>query len=95
MGIGGLDEICRQLMAHGLPGSTPAAVVRNATLDDQRVVQAQVATLAIACHTAAIKPPALIVIGSVASLTTRMDWFSVARRAAGPQGLSLVRSGNS
>ncbi|HEY9193804.1 MAG TPA: uroporphyrinogen-III C-methyltransferase [Methyloversatilis sp.] len=95
MGIGGLEEICRQLIAHGLPGGTPAAVVRNATLDDQLVVQAQVATLATACQTAGIKPPALIVIGSVASLTTQMDWFSVARRAAGQQGLSLVRSGNS
>ena len=69
MGIGGLDEICRQLIAHGLPGGTPAAVVRNATLDDQLVVQAQVATLATACQTAGIKPPALMCFGMMSMKT--------------------------
>lgn len=76
MGIGSLEEICRQLIAHGLPESTPAAVVRNATLVDQRVARARISSLAAVCHAAGIKPPALIVIGSVVELSGQLDWFS-------------------
>ncbi|MCK9284420.1 MAG: uroporphyrinogen-III C-methyltransferase [Rhodocyclaceae bacterium] len=78
MGISGIDEICRRLMAYGLPGGTPAAVVRNATLCDQQVVTADVSRLASACHGAGIRPPALIVIGAVVSLAPQLDWFSIA-----------------
>src|ERR1035437_3237638 len=38
MGVAALGEICRQLVAHGLAGTTPAALVYRATLPDQQVV---------------------------------------------------------
>lgn len=95
MGIGGLDEISRQLQRHGMPGSMPAAVVRNATLPDQQVVKSSLQELPAACRAAGIKPPALIVIGSVASLAGQLDWYSEGIEIRHRSPLKLVRSGNS
>lgn len=75
MGVGSLAEICRQMVAHGLPATTPAALVRRATLPDQKVVAADLATLAERAAAAGIHPPALIVIGSVVSLRDRLAWM--------------------
>lgn len=94
MGVGGLETICQQLIAHGLPGTTPAAVIRNATLPAQQIIQAQVATITEACRSADIKPPALIVIGGVAALSHQLDWFSTTRTTP-PTALKLVRAENS
>ena len=95
MGIGELAEICRQLQVHGLPADTPAAVIRNATLDDQQVVRSDLAGLAAACRQAGMNPPALIVIGSVVGLAGQLDWFSARHLPIMPKSLTLVRSGNS
>src|SRR5574343_1993849 len=45
MGIGAAGEICRQMIAHGLPPDTPAAVVRNGTQADQQTLLATLGTL--------------------------------------------------
>lgn len=75
MGIGALPEICRQLAAHGLAPSTPAAVVQNATLDDQRVVSGNLQTLPEQVSASGIVPPALIVVGHVVQLREKLRWF--------------------
>jgi uroporphyrin-III C-methyltransferase/precorrin-2 dehydrogenase/sirohydrochlorin ferrochelatase len=80
MGVTRLAEICRELVAHGLDPATPAAVIERATTPRQRVVAATVATLPETAATAAVKPPALIVIGEVVSLRSSLDWL--ATRAA-------------
>ena len=72
MGIAALGEICRQMMAHGLPGTTPAAVVRHATLPDQQVLAGTLGCLPAAAVAAGIASPALIVIGDVVSLHDRL-----------------------
>ncbi|MDY0071574.1 MAG: uroporphyrinogen-III C-methyltransferase [Thauera sp.] len=68
MGLGALETICRQLLAHGLPPSTPAAVIHNATLPDQQTVLGTVDGLPQAVKAAGLRPPALIVIGEVVLL---------------------------
>ena len=75
MGIGAAAEICRQLIAHGLPSMTPAAVVRNGTLADQRTLLATLGTLPHRIAESGITPPALIVVGSVVALRERLNWF--------------------
>lgn len=75
MGIGSLGEICRQLMAHGLPADTPAACVRHATHPTQQVVAGTLSTLPAAVAAAALRQPALIVVGSVVALRERLRWF--------------------
>ncbi|MBU3695554.1 uroporphyrinogen-III C-methyltransferase [Dechloromonas sp.] len=75
MGIGGAAEICRQMINHGLPSMTAAAVVRNGTLPDQHTLLGTLGTLPHLIAESGIKPPALIVVGSVVGLHEKLSWF--------------------
>jgi len=75
MGIGAAGEICRQMIKHGLPSLTPAAVVRNGTQVDQQTVLGTLGNLPQRIEEAGIKPPALIVVGSVVNLHEKLSWF--------------------
>ena len=65
MGLGALDIICHELIAHGLPAQTPAAVIHGATTPGQCAVYSNIAALPAAVREAGLKPPALIMIGEV------------------------------
>lgn len=75
MGLGSLDEICRQLMAHGMAPGMPAAVVMNGTQTNQQVVTGTLRTLASQAAEAGIKSPGLIIIGEVVKLRSKLAWF--------------------
>ncbi|HXE39380.1 MAG TPA: uroporphyrinogen-III C-methyltransferase [Azonexus sp.] len=75
MGIGAAGEICRQMINHGLPSLTPVAVVRNGTQPDQQTLLATLGTLPHRLAESGIKPPALIVVGSVVGLHEKLNWF--------------------
>ncbi len=75
MGIGAVSEICQQMINHGLPPTTPAAVVRNGTRPDQQTLLGTLDTLPAIIAESGIKPPALIVIGSVVGLHEKLSWF--------------------
>jgi uroporphyrin-III C-methyltransferase len=75
MGIGAAEEICRQMINHGLPSLTPAAVIRNGTLPTQKTLLATLGTLPQRIAESGIKPPALIVVGSVVGLHEKLNWF--------------------
>jgi uroporphyrin-III C-methyltransferase/precorrin-2 dehydrogenase/sirohydrochlorin ferrochelatase len=81
MGFQNLDELCRELVAHGLAPATPAAMVQQATTSAQRVVSADLATLADRAHEAGLKPPTLIIVGEVVRLRERLEWFDANRAA--------------
>jgi uroporphyrin-III C-methyltransferase len=76
MGIGGAKSITEQMMAHGLPGDTPAAVVQNGTTGAQRTIVADLATLATIIVREKVSSPALIVVGSVVTLHDTLNWFA-------------------
>ncbi|MDR3299424.1 MAG: uroporphyrinogen-III C-methyltransferase [Candidatus Accumulibacter sp.] len=69
MGMTGLDIIASQLQAAGLPGDTPAALIYRATWPDERFYPGTLATLPKVARDNEVKPPALIVIGSVLRLS--------------------------
>ncbi len=75
MGVGAAGEICRQMIGHGLPPHTPAAIVRQGTLPGQQAVYATLADLPQHLAAAGIKPPALIVVGDVVGLHEQLNWF--------------------
>jgi uroporphyrin-III C-methyltransferase/precorrin-2 dehydrogenase/sirohydrochlorin ferrochelatase len=79
MGVGGLAQICRGLVEHGMAGSTPAAVVEKATLAEQRVVEGTLLTIAQEAKAQRIAPPALLIVGEVVRLRARLGWFGRAQ----------------
>ena len=81
MGLSGLAEICRQLVAHGLPADWPAAVVAQGTLAEQRVVCATLATLAAEVARAGLHSPCLTIVGEVVKLRQELAWFGAVRDA--------------
>ena len=76
MGLMGLEALCQQLIAHGLSADTPAAVVQQATLPQQRTVSATLSTLAAAAQRAQLKPPTLVIVGEVVRLREKLDWYT-------------------
>jgi uroporphyrin-III C-methyltransferase/precorrin-2 dehydrogenase/sirohydrochlorin ferrochelatase len=81
MGLQGLAAICTRLVAHGMPASTPAAIVQHATLPTQRVVTGTLADLAARGRAACLEPPTLIVVGDVVRLRSACAWFVPRDRA--------------
>lgn len=81
MGLAALGEICRQLVAHGLPRDWPAAVVEHGTTLDQRVVTGSLATLAGRVEAAGLGSPCLIIVGEVVRLRETLAWFGDEREA--------------
>ncbi|WP_018988936.1 uroporphyrinogen-III C-methyltransferase [Aromatoleum toluclasticum] len=84
MGLGALDIICRELIAHGLPRDTPAAVVHAGTTSRQVTLTDRVDRLAASVRRAGLKSPALIMVGSVVSLQ------SLLTQAPHPEELALT-----
>ncbi|MEK9719462.1 MAG: uroporphyrinogen-III C-methyltransferase, partial [Quisquiliibacterium sp.] len=72
MGFLGLAELCSRLIEHGLPAETPAAIVQQGTQDSQRVVTGTLTTLPGLAIEAELKPPTLIIVGSVVSLREKL-----------------------
>ena len=84
MGVNNLPEICRQLMAHGLPGDTPAALVEKATLPDERCITGTVAELPALALRHQVRPPALIMIGGVVTVRAQLQPALAADPVADP-----------
>ena len=75
MGLGRTTEIARKLIREGRPSDTPAAVVDRGTLPGQRVVEGTLADIGDRVAAAGLAGPALIVIGKVVGLRSRLAWF--------------------
>jgi uroporphyrin-III C-methyltransferase/precorrin-2 dehydrogenase/sirohydrochlorin ferrochelatase len=88
MGLQGLPTLCRELIAHGLPAITPAAIVQQGTTARQRVVSATLSTLPERARAAALEPPTLIIIGEVVRLQAALAWFEPA-----PSSVAVVATG--
>ena len=81
MGVNNLPEICRQLMAHGLAGQTPAALVEKATLPQERCITGTLAELPALALRHQVRPPALIMIGGVVTLRSQLHPASITEPA--------------
>jgi uroporphyrin-III C-methyltransferase/precorrin-2 dehydrogenase/sirohydrochlorin ferrochelatase len=84
MGVHGLAQACAQLVRHGLPAATPAAIVERGTMREQRVVAGTLATLPGLAAAATVRPPALVIVGEVVSLREKLGWFQPGTLDAAP-----------
>lgn len=75
MGLKGLPIICSALVRHGLPGTTPAALIQQGTTQKQRVYTGTLATLPMLVEDAKPKPPTLLIVGEIVALHEKLEWF--------------------
>lgn len=75
MGVSQLDHISSNLVKAGMKKSIKVAIVASGTTEKQRVLKGTLGTIAGLTKKADIKPPAVIVIGRVAGLSDKLDWF--------------------
>jgi uroporphyrin-III C-methyltransferase len=72
MGLLGLPLLCATLIEHGRDPQTPAAIVQQGTLPQQRVVEGTLASLPGLVAAAGLHAPTLIIIGEVVALRSRL-----------------------
>lgn len=75
MGVKNLPRISEQLIEAGRSADEPAAVIQQGTTTSQRTVTGRLVDLPELATEAAIKPPALTVVGDVVSERERIAWF--------------------
>jgi len=90
MGLLGLPVLCQQLIAHGLPDGTPAAIVQQGTTHKQKIVTGTLRTLPDLAQAAHLTPPTLIIVGQVVKLHQSLAWFEPASDAENTQANFLI-----
>ncbi len=75
MGLHGLDILCGELVRHGMPDSTPIAIVQQGTTQNQRVITGTLATLPGIAEREKPQAPTLIIVGGVVTLHDKLAWF--------------------
>jgi uroporphyrin-III C-methyltransferase/precorrin-2 dehydrogenase/sirohydrochlorin ferrochelatase len=89
MGLLGLPVLCRQLITHGLPDTTPAAIIQQGTTQQQKIVSGTLQTLPELAAAAHLTPPTLIIVGEVVKLHRNLGWFEPAQETAHPNLIAL------
>lgn len=86
MGLTNLAEICTQLQVHGMASDMPAALISRGTTSAQEVLTGTLDNLPakVAAH-GELHAPTLIIVGKVAGLYPRYNWF------AGADGIKTRR----
>ena len=83
MGLANLRQIRDGLLGAGRDGATPVAVVADGTLASQRTLITTLGAMVADTEAAAIKAPAVLIVGAVVDLAADLDWF---HPAGAPRG---------
>lgn len=75
MGLTGLGDICRELIAHGMKPTMPAALIERGTTEHQRVFTATLETLPEKVAYNDVHAPTLLIVGEVVRLHHTLAWF--------------------
>ena len=75
MGIGNLSSIVNNLLKHGRDPLEPVALIRWGTTPDQECLIGNLSNIVEKAALADFSPPAVIVVGQVASLGEKLAWF--------------------
>lgn len=84
MAIKHIGQITTKLLAAGRSADEPVALVCNASLANQHVLETTLGRAAEDVKAANVQPPAIIVVGDVVRLRSGLDWLGAA------QGRQLV-----
>ncbi|MFW2374144.1 MAG: siroheme synthase CysG [Gammaproteobacteria bacterium] len=76
MGLHGAPTLCKEMIAHGMPPSTPVALVQKGTTPEQKTIIASLETLEETVKNHEFKPPTLIIVGEVVKMREKLEWFN-------------------
>ena len=82
MGLHSIPAISRELVAHGLPETTPVALVQQGTTRKQRVYIETLGSMRDLTEREALKPPTIIIVGEVVCLQEKLSWFGMKNKQA-------------
>ena len=71
-----ITQISKMLINAGRSSDEPAAVVSKATMAEQQTVVSTLANIATDAASAALSPPAMLIVGDVVRLREGLDWLS-------------------
>ena len=71
-----ITQISKMLINAGRSSDEPAAVVSKATTAEQQTVVSTLANIATDAASAALSPPAMLIVGDVVRLREGLDWLS-------------------
>ena len=83
MGVATLQHITERLRDGGLHPDTPAAIIQEGTVPEQRVITGTLANIADRAAIAGITSPAVVVIGAVVTLNDALAWYEAMRADVG------------
>lgn len=75
MGTERIKNIADSLISHGMPASTPVAMIRWGTTGRQQSVQGTLSTIADIAEREKLAAPTITVIGDVVKLRDKLNWF--------------------
>jgi len=75
MGLHGIKTICKELVAHGVADTMPAALVQQGTTPNHQVYIGNLRNLPSLVEEAEVKPPTLIIVGEVVELHEKLNWY--------------------
>ncbi len=76
MGLVGLKEICESLIVHGRAATTPVALIEKGTTQEQRVLIADLQSIAGVVAANDVHAPTLFIVGEVVKLHDSLKWFN-------------------
>ena len=74
MGLSRLEIISKNLISGGLDKNTPVAVIQDGTTDKHKMIKGNLANIARKVSESKIRPPSIIIIGKVVSLSEKIGW---------------------
>ena len=80
MGVGSIESTAGSLMQAGLDSGVPVAVIESGTTPKQKTLVCTLGTMAEKAKECCVKPPAVIVVGEVVSLRSKLKWFKTSFR---------------
>jgi uroporphyrin-III C-methyltransferase/precorrin-2 dehydrogenase/sirohydrochlorin ferrochelatase len=81
MGLQAVNVICKELIAHDMPPTTPAALIQQGTTPEQKVYIGDLDSLPELVRVNEIKAPTLIIVGQVVQLHEKLNWYKSEHKA--------------
>jgi uroporphyrin-III C-methyltransferase / precorrin-2 dehydrogenase / sirohydrochlorin ferrochelatase len=88
-----LKAVADTLIRHGRHARTPVSVISDGTLPSQRTINARLDTVARDCARAGIRPPAVVVVGEVVTISEQISELCGGLAGTPPWGTFVPVSG--